>query len=349
MKVPKRINKLRMRLMHGLTKNIGSSLTQTVLAEGEKLNIKRVLISRPNHRLGNQLLLTPLVQEVINLFPDCKIDLFVKGGVAHVVFENYKNVKKIIQLPKKPFNQLSAYLRVWVDLKKGKYDLVINGDRKSSSGRLSTQLVNAKFKIFGEIDETIQNEYDDYEHISKYPIYNLRNYLTKIGFSKNNKPIPTLNIKLSNEELQSGKSILRKIVNNDKPSICIYTNATGDKVYDEIWWIELYKSLLENYPNYNVIELLPIENISKINFTAPNLYSKDIREMCALIANAAIFIAADNGVMHLASAAQIPVVGFFKVTKINTYRPYGNGSLAFDTNNTNLKDWLKGFSDILGS
>jgi len=349
MKIPKGINRLRRRVMYQLTKNIGDSQLDYNFKEGEKPEIKHVLISRPNHRLGNQLLLTPLVQEVIDTFPDCKIDLFVKGGVAHVVFENYKNVNKIIQLPKKPFNELSAYLKVWVDLKKGKYDLVINGDRKSSSGRLSTQLANAKFKIFGEVDEAIEKEYDDYEHISKYPIYNLRNYLTKIGFSKNDKPIPTLNIKLSHEELQSGKSILRKIVNNDKPSICIYTNATGDKVYDEIWWTELYNRLLKNYPDYNVIELLPIENISKINFAAPNLYSKDIREMCALMANTAIFIAADNGVMHLASAAQIPVVGFFKVTKLNTYRPYGNGSLAFDTNNTNLKDWLKGISDILGS
>lgn len=349
MKVPKGINSLRMRIMHQLTKNIGNSKLDYNLKPGEKPEIKYVLISRPNHRLGNQLLLTPLVQEVINTFPDCKIDLFVKGGVANVVFENYPNINKIIQLPKKPFNQIFTYVGKWFVLKRGKYDLVINGTRESSSGRLSTQLSNAKFKMFGEIDEMIQKEYDDFEHISKYPIYNLRNYLTKIGFSKNNKPIPTLNIKLSNKELQNGKVILRKIVNNDKPSICIYTNATGDKVYDEIWWTELYNRLLKNYPDYNVIELLPIENISKINFAAPNLYSKDIREMCALIANTAVFISADNGVMHLASAAQIPVVGFFKVTKLNKYRPYGNGSLAFDTNTTNLKDWLKGISDILGS
>ena len=33
-----------------------------------KAEIKRILICRPNHRLGNLLLLTPLLQEVIETF-----------------------------------------------------------------------------------------------------------------------------------------------------------------------------------------------------------------------------------------------------------------------------------------
>ena len=348
MKVPKRINKLRMRLMHGLTKNIGSSLTQTVLAEGEKLNIKRVLISRPNHRLGNQLLLTPLVQEVINLFPDCKIDLFVKGGVANLVFQNYKNVDSIIQLPRKPFNSLFKYIMCWFKLKRHDYDLVINGDKNSSSGRLSTQVAKAKFKVFGENDDALKAKFNDYDHIAKHPVYHLRKYLSFLGIKESDKPISTINIKLSDDEIRKGKAILKDIVKNDKPTICIYTNATGKKIYDEDWWAILYERLQSDFQNYNIIELLPIENVSKINFKAPTHYSEDVREMCGLLANTVIFIAPDNGVMHLESAAQIPVVGFFKVTKLEKYQPYGNKSMAFNTNETNIDDWLKGISTILG-
>mgnify|MGYP000321232971 FL=1 len=194
---------------------------------------------------------------------------------------------------------------------------MINGDKDSSSGKLATKLAKGKFKLFGDLNEAIQSEYDDYEHISKYPVYNLREYLSLIGFPKNNKPVPTLNIKLSEKELVKGKTVLKELVHNEKPTICIYTNATGDKCYDEVWWTQLYKRLCKDFPEYNVIELLPIENISRINFVAPNLYSKDVREMGALLANTAIFITADNGVMHLASAAQIPVVGFFKITNLS--------------------------------
>ena len=333
--------------MKGLTKNIGNSYSIPKIDPNSKIEIKNILISRPNHRLGNQLLLTPLVQEVINTFPDCKIDLFVKGGVAYPVFENYEQIDKIIQLPKKPFSHLLDYAWCWIKLKKKRYDLVINGDKNSSSGRLSTQFAKATYKIFGDVDEEIQNTYKDYEHISKYPIYNLRHFLEKLGFSKNNNEIPVLNIKLSEVEIANGKKILDTIVDNDKNTICIYTNATGSKCYSEDWWETFYTRLKKEYSNYNIIEMLPIENISKISFKAPSFYSKDIREMGAIIKNTAIFIAADNGVMHLASASLTPTVGFFSVTNQNIYEPYGNGSVALNTNKTTIDDWFIEIDRIL--
>ena len=48
-------------------------------------NIK-VLITRPNHRLGNQLLLTPLIQEVKKQFPNSKIHLVVNGNLFSILF-----------------------------------------------------------------------------------------------------------------------------------------------------------------------------------------------------------------------------------------------------------------------
>ncbi|ULC58164.1 glycosyltransferase family 9 protein [Flaviramulus sp. BrNp1-15] len=347
MKVPTSINNIRRRVMHSITKNIGKSYTDPVVDTSKKLDIKKVLIIRPNHRLGNQLLLTPIVQEVINTFPDCKIDLFVKGGVANPVFQNYSQINKIIQLPKKPFNHLFKYAMSWVSIKRTHYDLVINGDKDSSSGRLLTQISKATFKVFGDVHEDIQAKYPDYKHISKYPIYNLRRYLEKLGFDENNSNLPVLDIKLNAEEIVNGKKILDDIIKNDKKTICIYTNATGEKCYSEDWWETFYSRLLEEYPNYNIIEMLPIENISKINFKAPHFYSKDIREMGAIIKNTSIFIAADNGVMHLASATLTPTVGFFSVTDPNIYAPYGNRNIALHTKYTNLEDWIKAIDKIL--
>lgn len=347
MKVPKGVNALRGRIMKGLTKNIGNKYAIPKIDPNSNIEIRNVLISRPNHRLGNQLLLTPLVQEVINTFPNCKIDLFVRGGVAYPVFENYDQIDKIIQLPKEPFSHLLDYGLCWLKLKKKRYDLIINGDKNSSSGRLSTQFANATFKVFGDVSEEIQSRYPDYEHISKYPIYNLRHYLTKIGFKENDSQIPVLDIKLSDSEIEKGKKILEGIIKNNKPTICIYTNATGNKCYSEDWWETFYARLKKEYPSYNIIEMLPIENISKINFKAPNFYSKDIREMGAIIRNTSIFIAADNGVMHLASASLTPTVGFFSVTNPKVYAPYGNGSVALNTNETKIDDWFKAIDKIL--
>ena len=343
----KSINNLRRKLMRQITKGIGSSYSEPKFGASEQIAIKNVLIIRPNHRLGNQLLLTPLVQEVINTFPDCKIDLFVKGGVAYPVFENYKHINKIIQLPKKPFSNLINYAKGWVSIKSKSYDLVINGDKNSSSGRLLTQIANSRIKVFGDVDESIEKKFTDHAHISKYPIYNLRHYLEKIGYPKNDTPLPLLDIKLSADEVLKGKAILDGIVKNTKKTICIYTNATGNKCYSETWWETFYARLQDEFPHYNIIEMLPIENISKINFKAPTFYSKDIREMGAIIKNTSVFIAADNGVMHLASASLTPTVGFFSVTNLDVYGPYGNGSIAINTNTNHIEDWIEKIKHLL--
>ena len=87
-----RVNHIRRTVIWSLAKGVGGSYTEPEYGSCDVLKIKKVLIIRPNHRLGNQLLLTPLVQEVISAFPNCEIDLFVKGGVAHPVFENYKRL-----------------------------------------------------------------------------------------------------------------------------------------------------------------------------------------------------------------------------------------------------------------
>jgi ADP-heptose:LPS heptosyltransferase len=343
----KRINKVRRKIMGSITKNVGSSYKEPEKGALKIEDIKRVLIIRPNHRLGNQLLLTPLVQEVIHTFPGCEIDLFVKGGVALPVFENYNEVSKIIQLPRKPFNNLFKYAKSWISIKSKSYDLVINGDKNSSSGRLLTNLAKSKLKIFGAVNEDIQKSYRDHQHISKYPIYNLRHNLERLGFENTNGPLPLLDIKLNDSEIAKGKVILDEIIKNDKKTICIYTNATGDKCYSETWWETFYDRLKLEYPDFNIIEMLPIENISKINFKSPNFYSKDIREMAAIIKNTSIFIAADNGVMHLASASLTPCIGFFSITDENIYGPYGNGSVALNTNHTNIDDWIKSINTIL--
>lgn len=330
----KKINAVRRSVMKSLTKNIGKSHAEGKLNKDFK--VKRVLISRPNHRLGNLLLLTPLVQEIIKTFPDSQIDLFVKGGVTPIIYKNYENIDQYIQLPKKPFSNLGKYIKGWFDLKFRKYDLAINSNPGSSSGRLSMLATNSTYKFFGEHDEELAAKYPDYNHDAKKTIYNLRKFLTQLGYPENNSKLPSLKIILDNKELETGKENVQKIVQNDKKTICLFTNATGAKIYSEEWWETFYEKLKSTFPDYNIIELLPVENISKLNFKIPNFYSTDIREMGGFLANCALFIAADNGVMHLASSVNVPTIGLFKVTDETMYKPYNDKSFSINTNNLDL-------------
>jgi len=338
----KAINQIRRIITQKLTKKIAASNVDYAYDATNKPIIQKILISRPNKRLGNILLITPLVQDVVATFPDCKIDLLVKGRVAPIVFKNYENIDQIIQLPYKPLKQFISYIKCLKKIKTKRYDLVINVDKNSSSGRLSTKYSNSKFKFFGDFDEEILKTNSEYHHIAKYPVYSYRTNLSLLGFDLNDNPIPLLNLNLSPSEKEEGKKILHQLVANDKKTICIFTYATGEKCLSESWWEECYEKLKVSFPNYTIIEILPFENISKIGFKAPSFYSKSIREIGSVIANTALFIGADSGIMHLASSVQTRTIGLFSTSDfyINKYKPYGNSSIGVNTNEKSVDEIL---------
>lgn len=330
MKIPPEINNMRRSLMRRLTKNVGEAKIRTIQRESPQ--IKKVLICRPNHRLGNLLLITPLVQEVTNTFPDCQIDLFVKGRIAAQIFKNYENIDQIIQLPDKPFSNIIKYIYAWIRVRRRKYDWAINANLGSSSGKLAVLIANSPNKFFGEYNEQYDLTYWDYDHAAKKQIYNLREYMLGIHAIENTHKIPLLNLRLDEKEISIGKNKIERITNNNKKTISLFTNATGEKCFSETWWCEFYIKMQDAFPDCNIVEVLPISNISKLVFQAPTFYSKDIREMGALIANTDLFISADCGVMHLASAVGTPTIGLFSVTSEKQYGPYNLNSRAININ-----------------
>jgi ADP-heptose:LPS heptosyltransferase len=342
MSLKKRVNKIRGVLTRSLTRYIGTSVRSSI---GKDLqaqpDIRRILICRPNHRLGNLLLTTPLVQEVRQTFPNARIDLFIKGGAGSLIFRNYKNINTLIQLPKKPFKDFIKYLHGWLHIKKTRYDIAINVVSNSSSGRLSTKYANAKFRCYGDVDGSILRKYPDADHMAKFPVYSFRNFLTQLGFPENNSSVAPMNLALSADEIAHGKKLLTDIVRNERKTIALFTYATGDKCYTESWWQEFYTKLKAVYPDYNIIEVLPVENISQLAFSIPSFYSKDVREIGSFITNTDLFIGADSGMMHLASATHTTTVGLFKVTNTKIYAPYNHNSLAIDTSDKSIDECIR--------
>lgn len=328
----KAINRYRKKTLKKLTKNVGGNFT----GKADRIDVekvKNVLVIRPNHRLGNQLLMTPIVLELAATFPNANIDLFA-GKIAPVLFQNYAMVDRIIRIPRKPFKELFQYFKAWIQLRGKKYDFVVNVDMFSSSGRLATSFARATYKLHGNDVPELKIQFPDYQHIAKNPVFNFRYALSQLGVQVKAKDVPYMDLKLSVEELEHGKRVLSTLVpEKNKPVISLYTFATGAKCYTEEWWSKFYEELKIRFSDCSIIEILPYENVSMIAFEAPSFYSKDVREMAAVMANTAVYIGADCGIMHLASAAKIPTFGFFSVTNPQLYKPYNKGSRAFVTNN----------------
>ena len=226
----------------------------------------------------------------------------------------------------------------------GKYDLIINTNGSSSSGRLASKLVMSKYKVYDLNEANISSDHKDYCHYAKHIVYNLR-YATNRDL---NEPISPLSLKLSDKEIEDGKKLLDTLADPSKPTISIYTFATGSKMFTKDWWQEFYTSLKEKYgADYNILEVLPKENVSQIDFQAINYYSTSIREMAAVMNNTKIWVGADCGVMHLAVASGVPTLGLFSVTDIPTYTPYGKGNSAIDMKNADIAAIMQRIDETL--
>jgi ADP-heptose:LPS heptosyltransferase len=156
-----------------------------------------------------------------------------------------------------------------------------------------------------------------------------------------------LDIKLSPIELAAGKKILADIFQNDQKTIAIFTHATAKKCYSKAWWQSFYERLRSEHPGVNILEILPLNNTSKINFIAPTFYSEDVREIGSVIAHASVFIGADSGIMHLASSVHTSTIGVFSVSNESVYCPYGNGSLGVNTNAVSMDHCFQILHDLL--
>ena len=220
-------------------------------------------------------------------------------------------------------------MRVWLELLFTKFNLCVNCDNDSSSGRISTILPLSKYKLNHIFDYDLW-DFDKKlkQHIAIKPIIDFRIY-----FNLNiNAKIPKLDIHLSQYEIENGLKIISNVKqNNGLKTICIFTNATKNKCYEEDWWESFLNALEPLKNNYEFIELLPVENLSKVNFKYPSIYSTNIREMASIIENVDYFISGDCGVMHLASATKSTTIGLFKFNNIEKYKPYGNNNTAIST------------------
>src|SRR5690606_762286 len=158
-----------------------------------------------------------------------------------------------------------------------------------------------------------------------------------------------LDLKLSPTELNQGKQDLLKVTKNDsRKTIAFFTFAIGAKCYSFEWWNDCYVKFYPKYSiEYNLIEILPVEDISTLARKMHIYYSKDVREIASLMANCELVVASDSGMMHLSSAALTPTIGLFSVTRTEVYAPYGNGSTFVDTEKQSQNDIIKAIDKIL--
>ncbi len=325
------------RLVSGVFRRMFRGL-ESKLCEPGKLpakGIHRVLISRPNHRLGNTVLMSALISEVQTLYPGAEIDL-VGSEATDTLYSSVFVVHRVFALPRKIARHLWYTAGLLREIRSCRYDLAIDACNGSQSGKILLSLANARFKLgFPDPGTGFDSAWQALswpEHLAHRAVFLLRTAYA----GKTSEVYPPLRVVLSKGEMDEADRLLERLCTVESQAatgtvLGIFANATGAKCYGEGWWDDFIDAFLGLCPDVRIIELVAAHGRSNLGDRFVPFYTRNLRHLAAMAAAMDGVISADCGVMHLAAASSVPTLGLFSVTDPAKYAPYGGANTAIDT------------------
>lgn len=315
--------------------NVGSDIEAVPQRAGAgallaRTGIHRVLVCRHVHSLGNALLLTPLIAELGETFPGAEVEILCSCPAGDALFGTLPNVRRVRLLPRHLVTHLPATLGVLRSMRRERYDLVIDPDPRSHSGRRLARMAHARCSLgfsaagkSGTLTHLVARP-ADVRHVAMLPVYLLRRAL---GEDPSARPYPLPGIALSPAELERGRATLAGLLAHAPaapgPCIGIFANATGAKRLTGAWWQAFIATLRAHVPGCRIVEILPAFGRSLLDERFPCFYSSDLRKLAGLLAGLDAYVSSDCGVMHLAWASGVPTIGLFNSMDPAEWGPFG--------------------------
>ncbi len=308
----------------------GTEKTAAGASHLPRAGIHRILVCQPSHSLGNSLLLTPLLRELQQLYPGAEVDVLTRCSVAQEIYGGHPNVRRILRLPAHAAGHLPTYVRILQQVRSVRYDLCIDPDAKSRTGRLLLGLARARYKLgflraekhggmtHGvPVPETLPSK-------GKRPVYLLRQATGRHAEAT----FPTPDICLNAAERAYGRHALRDLIGDRDMTeksrvIGIFANATGPKLLSDAWWNAFLIELEASGTRHIFVEIVPAFARSVLGNRYPAYFSSDLRKLGSVLGALDHFVSLDCGVMHLGSASNARTIAIFTTTRSDQWGPYG--------------------------
>ncbi len=342
---------LRARLRKRLRKALDRSLAAMFTAVRSnqlipKQPLHRILVVRTNHRIGNLLFLTPLLQALHELLPDCQIDLVISLQPVQGLLQPLPGLGEIYVLPKPSIKKLAAVVRRIRQMRQVQYDLVIDPNGKSASGRLVLALLNSSRKLGFQIE----GSWSPLTHSIALPrqaLHEARRPLILLQAIEGHRHFTskaTLALALNREEKHFGATHLRQLLASDpcdsikRPTIGLFRLARRDKKIPDQWWRDWIAELQHIAANIQIVEVLAPDVSVPLIEGCPCMQMADLRQLAAVLSQLDAFVCADTGPMHLASAAGTPTIALFNATTADIYGPQGANDLVLQQNQLSIPE-----------
>ena len=301
--------------------------------------VKKILIYNSGGGLGDAIQLFPLILSIKNQFNPT--DFYYLGAHEnHFVgkLKNYNVEIKTLDLGLKYFGfrwwhlfkSKSNFLKLNIE----KFDLIIDLQSKLRNTLILKRIPSVNFysSTFNYNFCSIKKDYLNQDNISNKTILNLEKLLNtqikKIDFNLNN---------LDQLYMNEAKKLLP---NNNYIGFSI---TQGNEYRKKSWQLENFISLAKNVEKNNKIPVFFIKNeseeiVKQIKSKVPNSlfpeHNSDIADpalVTALSSRLEKAVSIDNGVMHMMSLSNVPLIVLFGPTSSEKFAPKKNNVIILDS------------------
>jgi heptosyltransferase-2 len=292
--------------------------------------INKILVVRQDERIGNMLLATPALKVLRSEFKHARIDGLISKKFSRL-WENLGFLDNIISFDKRSFLKNPLKLLQYIKkIRKTKYDLAIDLSSKdviSLNGIIFTYLSGASIRLGYkrknslaflnyevDIDPNIQYEAGILAHILS-PIVRLND-------------LPNLMFNPTKDELNWAENQLEEysFINNKKSIVGVNLGARENKQ----WGISKLIEVAERISTKSNILIFygpeEMDDFERITIKSENIQPvklSSIGNVGSLISKCRLFVSNDTGLLHLASAVNVPTVAIFMVDNVERYNPPG--------------------------
>lgn len=281
--------------------------------------------------IGDLLFMTPLLRTLRTSFPDAHIALLADEKNTGVIKYN-PHLSELIGIDKKGYhNKLPNYLRLIVDIRRRKFDLVINlhaNERATAIAAFSGagKIVGFSAKGFGLFFDCVVKENKDIHQVDAY--LEVVKTIHSGGFDNQG-----LEMWLDKATEERAEIVWNNLFTSPSKIIGINTGGSWPtKRWTKTGFAQLADGLLEK--GYGIaffggpMDVADVEEIVSIMkhgqheklvmFTGKT----SLLEMASLVKKCEVLVTGDSGPMHIAVARKVPVVAIFGPSDSRRFAPY---------------------------
>lgn len=300
-------------------------------------NISSILLGISSG-LGDALMAEGLIQVLANKYPQLKIGVLTSSNTRKV-FENSKNIERIWILENK--QRIWNLINLSLSIRKRKYDVFIGAIPFNTIYFVLLPLFgNIPYRIKHKTPHKGFRDYDFvYHHLEvitdgKHRIECNLDLLKFVGLRLDEKEEVAPVITIYDQERQKAYNLLQERHFEKKKLTVGFHPGCNPKAYYKKWAPENFARLgdtLHTRFGAQIIlvggpddtkEIATVESLMKL--TPINVSGQcSIYETAAVIEHCDFFVSNDSGIMHLATAVDVPVFAIFGPTNERHIGPYG--------------------------